>query len=104
ADLPARQRREPPFLLLDAAVREQQLLVADVRCVAVEQVMANRRLAEHGAHLGELREGESEPAVLARKVRSPEVLPLDLGAQLRQLRQEVAEGLGKEIALEGESV
>jgi hypothetical protein len=52
-DLAARERTKPPRVLLRGSVSVEKLAVADVRRLRVEQVVADRRLAEDG---GDMRE------------------------------------------------
>src|ERR1035437_4213103 len=86
ADLAARERLQPFRFLSDTSMSMEQLAVADVRRLRVEQVVADRRLAQQGGDVREFRERQATAAQRDRKVRRPQPAPLHFPAQFAQPR------------------
>src|ERR1019366_2601299 len=101
--LATRERHEPPRLLFRGAVRVEQLAVADVRRLCVEQVVADRSLAKQRRDVREFSKRKAAAAKFGRKVRRPQPAPLDLLAELVQPRLDFAVGEREKRALQRKS-
>ena len=84
------------------AVLEEDLHVAGVGRLAVEDVVAERRAAEHLAEEGELEQREAGAAVLARHVGREGADLLGPFAQAVEVALHSAEAAGEENGLKGD--
>ena len=75
---PRTKGAQPALLLRVGAELAEDLHVAGVGCLAVDDIMAERALAELFADQGVLHAVEPQPAVRPRDVRGPEAERLDL--------------------------
>src|SRR5262249_11405372 len=81
-------------------MREQELHVADVGRLDVEDVMAERAAPELLGEMGKLRQREPRAAPFRRKVRGPEPRLVRLRALFLQRREQRREPVVPELLLE----
>ena len=101
---PRTKRGQPALLLGVGAELAEDFHVAGVGCLAVDDVMAERALAELFADQGVLDAVEPQPAVRPGDVRGPEAQRLDLLADRPQVGHQLGERLRQERGLEGKDL
>ena len=79
---------------------QQDLHVADVRRLAVEEVMPDRRAAQLFTDTGKLRQTQTESAMLFRQVRRPEAERFHFVTFGVEGWSQFAKGTAKEISFE----
>ena len=89
------QRLQPPFLLLVGPVEVEDLDVAGVGGVAVEDEVAERGAAEDLGNQSEVDQAETHTAVLPGMARRPQAHLTDSFTFLLDFRQELAEGFAE---------
>src|SRR5688572_14747759 len=97
AHFAVRERREVFLLLFRRSVSEQDLHVADVRRLAVEHVVAERRASQFLAHASKLGETQTKPSMFFRQVRRPQAASFHFLAHGVECRYQLTKWAMKKI-------